>query len=145
MANRVPNSGLAGSPASLRAMRAGSSATQLMRAVSWHDMAGVSSRIGNECISTRRADSGRHSAGFVSELGSTQGGWLTESRLARGFGSRAGCWPDVVGERSCPLAGGALAELKVAGPHAVQRRVIADARSGGLPDVTRRSGGWYCE
>ncbi len=43
------------------------------------------------------------------------------------------------------MASGAKVELKVAGPHAVQRRVIADARSGGLPDVTRRSGGCYCE
>ncbi len=56
----------------------GSPATQLMRAVSWHDNAGVSSPVGSERILRRRADSGRHSAGFVAELGSTKCGWLAE-------------------------------------------------------------------
>ncbi len=40
------------------------------------------------------------------------------------------------------MAGGALAALKVAGPHAAQCRVFADARAGGLLEVTRRLVGW---
>ena len=47
-----------------------------------------------------------------------------------------------VGERSILMAGGAFAELKVAGPHAAQRRVVVGARAGGLSDVTRRPVGW---
>ena len=61
----------------------GSPATQLMRAVSWHDKAGVSSRDSGEAVSGCRADSGRQSAGFVVELGSARCGWLAESRVAR--------------------------------------------------------------
>ncbi len=39
-----------------------------------------------------------------------------------------------VGERSCALVGGALAEAVVAGPHATQCLVVAGSRAGGLLD-----------
>ena len=59
-------------------------------------------------------------------------------RLARGrlvgtkSGLANGLLASVAGEPSCPMAGGAHAELKVAGPHAAQRRVVFGARAGGL-------------
>ena len=119
----------------------GSSATQLMRAVSWHDNAGDSSPGGGEALSSCRAESGRQPAGFVAELGSRDRGWLAVSREARVPTSQSRHRAGVVGERSWPMAGGALAELKVAGPHAAQRQVVAGARAGGLLDVTRRQVG----
>ena len=48
---------------------------------------------------------------------------------------------EVVGEPSRPMAGGALARMKVAGPHAVQRQVVGEARAGGLLEV-HAAGGW---
>ena len=113
----------------------GSPATQLMRAVSWHDNAEVSSPGDGESISRCRADSGRHSAGFVAELGSAKCGWLAESGLARVPTSQSRHRAGVVSEQSRSLSGGAKAELKVAGPHAAQRQVVADARAGGLLDL----------
>ena len=68
----------------------GSPATQLMRAVSWHDNAGDSSPGGGEALSSCRAESGRRSAGFVVESGSTKWGWLAKSRAARVPTSRHG-------------------------------------------------------
>ena len=118
----------------------GSPATQLMRAVSWHDNAGVSSPVGNERISRCRADSGRHPAGFVVELGSAKCGWLAESRAARIPTSQNRHLASVVGEQRCVLAGGALAELNVAGPCAVQGQVVVAARAGGSLDG--HAAGW---
>jgi len=40
------------------------------------------------------------------------------------------------------LAGGAKVELKVAGPHAAQRRVFAGFRASGLLEVHASAGGW---
>ena len=113
----------------------GSAATQLMRAVSWHDNAGVSSPVGNERISRCRADSGRHLAGFVVELGSAKCGWLAVSRLARIPTSPSRHRAGVAGERSWSMSGGALFELKVAGPNVAERRVVFGVRSGGLLEV----------
>ena len=113
-----------------------------MRAVSWHDNVGVSSLVSSERKPRRRADSGRHPAGFVAKLGSAKCGWLTESRSARIPTSRSRHRAGVVGEPSCPIAGAAYADLKVAGPHAVERLVLAGSRAGGLPEVTRRLVGW---
>ena len=69
----------------------GSPATQLMRAVSWHDNTGVSSLGGGESASRCRADSGRQPAGFVSKLGSAKCGWLAQIRSAQGVSSHTGC------------------------------------------------------
>ena len=112
-----------------------SSATQLMRAVSWHDNAGVSSRVGKERVLSCRADSGRQPTGFVVELGSAKCGWLAESRAARIPTSRGRYLASVVGEQRCELAGGAKVKLKVGGPYAAQRRVGFGARAGGLLEV----------
>ncbi len=120
----------------------GSSATQLMRAVSWHDKAGVSPPGGSEHGPRCRADSGRHPAGFVVELGSTKVGWLTCAWSAQGPSSQTGLLAVVVGEQSRSMVSGAHAAVKVAGPHAAQRRVVVGARAGGLLEVTRRLVGW---
>ena len=113
----------------------GSPATQLMRAVSWHDKADVSSPVGDLRISRWRADSGRHSTGFVVELSSAKFGWLAESRAARIPTSHGPHRAGVVVEQICALAGKALAELKVAGPHAIQRQVDLGVRAGGLLEI----------
>ena len=113
----------------------GSAATQLMRAVSWHDNAGVSSRVGKERVLSCRADSGRQPTGFVVELGSAKCGWLAESRAARIPTSRVRQKTSVVDELRCELAGGAKVELRVAGPHAAQRQVVVGARAGGVLEV----------
>jgi len=52
-----------------------------------------------------------------------------------------GLLADAVDERRCPMAGGALAEVKVAGPHAGQRQVVVGSRAGGLLDVHAAAGG----
>ena len=113
----------------------GSPATQLMRAVSWHDKADVSSPVGGLRISRCRADSGRHPAGFVVELGSAKCGWLAVSRLARIPTSPSRHRAGVAGERSWSMSGGALFELKVAGPNVAERRGVFGVRSGGLLEV----------
>ena len=118
----------------------GSSATQLMRAVSWHDKADVSSPVGDLRIPRWRAESGRQSAGFVVEVGSAKCGWLAESRAARIPTSQNRHLASVVGEQRCVLAGGALAELNVAGPCAVQGQVVVAARAGGSLDG--HAAGW---
>ena len=120
----------------------GSPATQLMRAVSWHDNAGVSSPVGNERISGRRAKSGRRSVGFDAELGSTKRGWLTKSRAVRIPTSHSRLLAGEAGWLSCVSAGGALAELVIAGPHEVQRRGVVGARAGGLLEDHAAAGGW---
>ena len=79
--------------------------------------------------------------GFVVELGSTK------VRLARrrSVGTRLqlanGLLADAVGERRCPMAGRALANGKVAGPHAGQLRVVLGSRAGGLLDGRAAAGG----
>ena len=103
-----------------------------MRAVSWHDKADVSSPVGDLRISRWRADSGRHPTGFVVELSSAKFGWLAESRAARIPTSHGPHRAGVVVEQICALAGKALAELKVAGPCAVQRQVVVAVRAGSL-------------
>ena len=109
--------------------------TQLMWAVSWHDMAEVSSPGGGVRIPSRRAESGRHPADFVDELRSAKCGWLTESRSARIPTSRSRHRAGLAGEQRFALAGRALAELKVAGPHAAPRQVVVGVRAGGLLEV----------
>ena len=106
-----------------------------MRAVSWHDMADVSSPVGDLRIPRWRAESGRQSAGFVVEVGSAKCGWLAESRAARIPTSRVRQKTSVVDELRCELAGGAKVELRVAGPHAAQRQVVFGSRAGGLLEV----------
>ena len=118
----------------------GSSATQLMRAVSWHDMADVSSPVSDLRIPRWRAESGRQSAGFVVEVGSAKCGWLAESRSARIPTSRSRHRVGVVSERDRSMAGRALAELKVAGPYAGQHQVVVGARAGGALKV--HAAGW---
>ncbi len=110
----------------------GSPATQLMRAVSWHDNAGVSSPGGGEVLSRCRAESGRRSVGFVAELGSTKRGWLAKSRAVRIPTSHSRLLAGEAGWLSCVSAGGALAESVIAGPHVAERRVVFGVRAGGL-------------
>ena len=106
-----------------------------MWAVSWHDKADVSSPVADLRISRCRADSGRHSTGFVVESGSAKVGWLAKSRGARIPTSRSRHRAGLAGEQRFALAGRALAELKVAGPHAAPRQVVVGVRAGGLLEV----------
>ena len=68
-------------------------------------------------------------------MSSAKSGWLAESRAARIPTSRGRHRVGVVGEQSCALAGRAKVELKVAGPHAVQRQVEFGVRADGLLEV----------
>ena len=106
-----------------------------MWAVSWHDKADVLSPRGDRHISSGRADSGRQPAGFVVELVSANGDRLAESRAARIPTSHGPHRAGVVVEQICALAGKALAELKVAGPHAIQRQVDFGVPAGGMFEV----------
>ena len=61
--------------------------------------------------------------------------WLAHREsVGTRFQLASGLLADAIGERSCPMAGGALAELNVAGPHAAERLVLAGSRAGGLLD-----------
>ena len=112
-----------------------------MRAVSWHDKAGVSSPVGGEARSESPSRLGpafgwlRRRVGFGQVRLARRESGGTRYRLSDGLSAV------VVGEPSWPLANGAHAELKVAGPHAVERQVVAGLRVGGLPDG-HAAAGW---
>jgi len=59
----------------------------------------------------------------------------TRLRLTNGLSA------GVAGERSCPKAGGAKAELKVAGPRVAECRVVVGSRVGGMLDG-HAAAGW---
>jgi hypothetical protein len=118
----------------------GSPATQLMRAVSWHDKAGVSSPVWRPAHFEASSRLGPPFGWVRRRVG------LDQVRLARpeSVGTRCqltnGLSAVVVGEQSCPMAGRALAKGNVAGPHAVERQVAVGVRAGGLLEV--HAAGW---